>query len=575
MSADDGPGTREVARRLFAAEYEDTTLSYSESDEERAPNYVVTPTGGRVNRLFVVGVLTEVESVNEEMLRARLVDPSGAFVAYAGQYQPDALAFFERHDPPEFVALSGKARTFQPEDSEQVFTSVRPESANAVDADTRDRWVISAAEATLRRVSQFEAAAESGLSGEALTEALRAAGVDESLAAGIPRAMEHYGTTTAYLEAVRRLAVDALEVVAGEREEVRPLDVAPDEGGEASLGPVPDRLAAAPLEAPLAAAESGESSEPDVATDEAEFEDEETSVPIESTDDDGSTEPTEEASEPEPAEATTDENETGGLGVTEPEEADSTEPETSADAGEGDDADAEAGAGGLGLNESEPAGEFSEAHAGEEELGDEDEASADSDEAPDGIDEGSDLGDFDAGADDDPDEAEGDIDTDEMYELDEEERREVEEEFDVGFESGAEVGDPGEAGIETPDPEDLAEAEATAADAAADAPAEAEVGGTEPAAEPAPEPDAEVGSSDDAADTGDEDEEAAADVDLEDAAVAAMADLDEGDGAERQEVVAVVVDEHGADPGAVEDAIQEALMDGQCYEPGDGRLKAI
>ena len=41
---------REVAHRVFAAEFDDATLSYSESDEERAPNYVVTPTGARANR---------------------------------------------------------------------------------------------------------------------------------------------------------------------------------------------------------------------------------------------------------------------------------------------------------------------------------------------------------------------------------------------------------------------------------------------------------------------------------------------------------------------------------------------
>ena len=87
MSGEDqgGAGRREVAYRLFAAEFEDADYSYSESDEERAPNYVVTPTGARVNRVFVVGVLTEVEEASEDILRARVVDQTGAFVVYAGQ----------------------------------------------------------------------------------------------------------------------------------------------------------------------------------------------------------------------------------------------------------------------------------------------------------------------------------------------------------------------------------------------------------------------------------------------------------------------------------------------------------
>lgn len=67
----------------------------------------------------------------------------------------------------------------------------------------------------------------------------------------------------------------------------------------------------------------------------------------------------------------------------------------------------------------------------------------------------------------------------------------------------------------------------------------------------------------------------AGDVDLEDAAVALMDELDDGDGAEREAVVDGLVERYGATPDAAEEAIQEALMDGKCYEPGDGRLTAI
>ena len=223
-----GFGGREVAVRCFAGEYDDADFEYSESDEERAPNYVVTPTGARVNRLFVVGVLTEVEPVSDDVLRARIVDPTGAFVVYAGQYQPDAKTFLERAEPPEFVAVTGKARTFEPDDADVVYTSVRPESINAVDSDTRGRWTVQAAEATLDRVATCAAAIERDERGEALREALLASGVEPALAAGIPRAIDHYGTTEAYLSAVREMAIQAAEVVAGDRDEVEPLGLAPD-----------------------------------------------------------------------------------------------------------------------------------------------------------------------------------------------------------------------------------------------------------------------------------------------------------------------------------------------------------
>src|SRR5213593_3675109 len=69
---------REVAWRLFASEYNDTTLEM-DGGGERAPSYVVTPLGAKVNRVFVVGVITDVENVGTDiqpMWRARVSDPT-------------------------------------------------------------------------------------------------------------------------------------------------------------------------------------------------------------------------------------------------------------------------------------------------------------------------------------------------------------------------------------------------------------------------------------------------------------------------------------------------------------------
>jgi RPA family protein len=232
----DGRPRREVAYRVFAAEYDDASHAYKQSDEERAPNYVVTPGGARVNRLFVVGVLTEVERVgDDEVLRARVVDPTGAFVVYAGQYQPEALAELEDADPPTFVAVTGKANTFTPEDSDRTFTSIRPESVAEVDADTRDRWVVETAEQTIDRVGRMAAALDRTERGEDLEAALSAGGLPPHLAAGIPRAIQVYGTQRAYLGGLRRVAVDALRQVAGDLDEVPSLTVDPDDASESDV----------------------------------------------------------------------------------------------------------------------------------------------------------------------------------------------------------------------------------------------------------------------------------------------------------------------------------------------------
>jgi hypothetical protein len=55
----------------------------------------------------------------------------------------------------------------------------------------------------------------------------------------------------------------------------------------------------------------------------------------------------------------------------------------------------------------------------------------------------------------------------------------------------------------------------------------------------------------------------------------AMAAHDDGDGASEADIVAAVTDRLGVDAAAVEDAIQDALMGGKCYEPEDGVYKPI
>ncbi|MFC6716347.1 RPA family protein [Natrialbaceae archaeon GCM10025810] len=148
--------TREVARRVFASEFNDSTYAFKESDDERAPNYALLPTGDRANRVFIVGTLTETEDVGDESeyWRGRVVDPTGTFFVYAGQYQPEAAAALRDTEPPAYVAIVGKPRTFETDDG-TVNVSVRPESISVVDESIRDRWVVETAERTLDRIEAF------------------------------------------------------------------------------------------------------------------------------------------------------------------------------------------------------------------------------------------------------------------------------------------------------------------------------------------------------------------------------------------------------------------------------------
>jgi len=189
--------TREVARRVFAGEFNDATYTFKESDDERAPVYLLLPTGERANRVFLVGTLMETEDVGDdsEYWQGQVIDPNGdRFYMYAGQYQPDAASMLRELEPPAYVSVVGKPRTYETDDGE-VNVSVRPESITEVDAATRDRWVVETAERTLDRIARYTDA-----TGEDADEAA----VDEY----VSMAAEEYDLPIADY---RRQVVEALE----------------------------------------------------------------------------------------------------------------------------------------------------------------------------------------------------------------------------------------------------------------------------------------------------------------------------------------------------------------------------
>ncbi len=202
---------REVAWRVFAHEFIHSDYFFHDGDEF-SPNYLVTPTGARVNRLYFVGVLTEIDNLGagEDMWRARVSDPTGAFSVYAGQYQPQASVFLSGLDVPCFVAITGKARTYEPEDG-TIYTSVRPEELNTANDSIRDRWIVDTARLTYERIGLVRSAMDSGLKGDELTDMLVQSGASPELANGILRAVSHYTDLDKYLNTLSGVIVDALK----------------------------------------------------------------------------------------------------------------------------------------------------------------------------------------------------------------------------------------------------------------------------------------------------------------------------------------------------------------------------
>lgn len=198
--------TREVAWRIFAAEYNSSSMELK-GEEERAPSYVITPLGAMVNRIYVVGVITDIENMGtaeEPLWRGRVSDPTGTFYISAGQYQPEAALAMSKLKPPAFVAVVGKSRTYSPEEG-TMYVSVRPERVAVVDERIRDNWVLETCKSTLERIAAVEDALE--METLSVDEFVRL-GHARIMAEGVVRSLQHYQGID--LSRYRALVVDAL-----------------------------------------------------------------------------------------------------------------------------------------------------------------------------------------------------------------------------------------------------------------------------------------------------------------------------------------------------------------------------
>ena len=200
---------RELAWRVFAGEYNASSYEFSEGGE-RAPSYVVSPLGAKINRLFVVGVLTDLENIGtdtEPNWRARICDPTGVFYVYAGTFDPEAAKILSTLEPPTFVAVVGKSRTFVPEGG-GTYVSIRPEIIIKVTSEVREYWVLD----TCKRMKARIEAIEEGLKMDPPNvDELVALGFNRNLADGVVIALEHYGSVD--IERYSVMLVDALQTL--------------------------------------------------------------------------------------------------------------------------------------------------------------------------------------------------------------------------------------------------------------------------------------------------------------------------------------------------------------------------
>ncbi|MCK5396811.1 MAG: hypothetical protein KAJ33_01005 [Thermoplasmata archaeon] len=214
---------REVAWRVFAGELNDSSL-VEKGEEERAPSYVITPLGARINRVYIVGVITDLENVGspeEPIWRARIADPSGTTFVSAGQFQPEAALALSKIPVPSFAAIIGKVRVYSPEDG-VMYLSISPEVVKQVDKEMRDSWVLDSARALKHRLEGMSEA--QNMSSPSVDELVDLE-FSNSLAMGIVSAIDHYGDIP--MERYRAMLLDSVRYLI------------PEEGGGSEELPEP------------------------------------------------------------------------------------------------------------------------------------------------------------------------------------------------------------------------------------------------------------------------------------------------------------------------------------------------
>lgn len=145
---------RQVAVRIFSDGFEGAEVVERDADDMYAPQYTKLKTGELISRVFVCGVLTQVDDIGTDTPYHKLVvsDPKGTFRAYVGQYQEIALASMDDIVAPCYVAIVAKVKPN--EYAEKMFFNLAPESINVIEEATYNHWVDETEKHTADRMAE-------------------------------------------------------------------------------------------------------------------------------------------------------------------------------------------------------------------------------------------------------------------------------------------------------------------------------------------------------------------------------------------------------------------------------------
>jgi len=151
---DDSYNRRSEAKRAFVAEILQTKHTEKEGSGQFDPVKAFLPSGVKTSRVVVVGTVTDVDTINDNIYKLRLTDTSEAMTISVGEWSDQPFQKAMSLEAPVRVCVVGKVRTDESddEDDDTVYTNLNPEALAVVDRPTQQRWLMETAEATLDRL---------------------------------------------------------------------------------------------------------------------------------------------------------------------------------------------------------------------------------------------------------------------------------------------------------------------------------------------------------------------------------------------------------------------------------------
>jgi len=140
---------REPVWRIFIEELKNTNMSFKDEGVENSPKYVITPLGGKVNRVFIVGYVedkTPAEKFNGYFINIK--DVTGKLRIVASDKMPGILTAVKNMTSGDYVAILGRAKTkeYVSEDfnDKRTYTDIYTENIKVVNEDYKRKWVLDA-----------------------------------------------------------------------------------------------------------------------------------------------------------------------------------------------------------------------------------------------------------------------------------------------------------------------------------------------------------------------------------------------------------------------------------------------